>query len=249
LVDIPAGATVATTTVCGPRDQVTGLALEGGPGGLVAYLALWRLRPPAPDGASDASGSTEYPAPPAPPAPSRVVAVLARSGAVVATAPVAGVPALLVAGPAPGRLGRRAYGVERLAALEDEPAAPASARLLGLHPTTLDVESDRPLPFVPERLVLAPDGDTAYELRDHLLTRLGLDGGPDAAVELPGQGLALAVTRERVYVSSAYGRELWAFRRRDGGLVDTLRVGRAAADAVTIKGGSRSDHRVTDQSH
>jgi hypothetical protein len=80
---------------------------------------------------------------------------------------------------------------------------------------------------------VAPDGDAVYALHDHHLTRLGLDGGPDRSVALPERGLALAVTRERVYVSSAYGPELWAFRPRDGRLVATIRVGQVPADLVT----------------
>ena len=40
-------------------------------------------------------------------------------------------------------------------------------------------------------------------------------------------------TRDRVYVSSAYGPEMWAFRRRDGRLVATIRVGQVPADLVT----------------
>ena len=79
---------------------------------------------------------------------------------------------------------------------------------------------------------MAPDGDVAYALHDLSLTRLGLAGGPDRSVALPERGLALAVARDRVYVSSAYGPELWAFRRRDGRLVATLRVGPSAADLV-----------------
>ena len=44
LVDVPAGtiAVASRAAVCGPHDQLTGLALGDGPGGPVAYLALWR---------------------------------------------------------------------------------------------------------------------------------------------------------------------------------------------------------------
>ena len=49
---------------------------------------------------------------------------------------------------------------------------------------------------------------------------------------LPEQSLALAVAGDRIYVSSAYGRGLWAFRRRDGRLLATLPVGAAAADLL-----------------
>jgi hypothetical protein len=93
--------------------------------------------------------------------------------------------------------------------------------------------SERDLAFVPTRLVVAPGGEAAYALHGHRLTRLGLAGGPDRSVALPERGLALAVGRERVYVSSAYGPEVWAFRRRDGLLVATIRAGQSPADLVT----------------
>ena len=220
LIDVPAGAVAATSAVCGPDHLLTGLALEGGPGGPVAYLALWHLRLPAPGG--DAA------APDRPAGPHGVLAVRAQTGAPVAVLPLAGIPGLLAAGPAPGRLGRRLYAIERLAGPEDEPPAAVGARLLGLHPTTLEVESERRLDFVPTRLAVAPDGDVAYALHDHRLTRLGLAGGPDRSVALPERGLALAVAGDRVYVSSAYGPQLWAFRPRDGRLLATLPVGAPA---------------------
>ena len=225
LVDVPAGAVAAAAraAACGPDDFLTGLALADGPGGPVAYLALWRLRPDAPE-APDPSG--------APSGAHRVVAVDARTGATRAVFRTGGAPVLLALGAAPGRLGPRLYGVERLAGAEDESASPGGARLLGLHPTTLEVESERRLDFVPARLVVAPDGDVAYALHDHRLTRLGLAGGADRSVALPARGLALAVGRDRVYVSSASSGEVWAFRRRDGRLVATLPVGRFATELL-----------------
>jgi hypothetical protein len=99
------------------------------------------------------------------------------------------------------------------------------------------VECERRVGFVPARLVVAPDGDVAYALHDHRVTRLGLAGGPDRSVVLPERGLALAVTRDRLYVSSAYGPELWAFRRRDGRLVGTIRVGQVATDLLASDSG------------
>ena len=79
---------------------------------------------------------------------------------------------------------------------------------------------------------MAPDGEAAYALHDGTLICLGLAGEADRSVALPGRGLALAVTRDRVYVSSAYGPELWAVRRRDGRLVATLPVGAPATDLL-----------------
>ena len=137
LVDVPAGAVVATSAVGGPHELVTGLALDDGPGGPVAYLALWRTR---------AMGASIPGASPGPVGhAARVVAVDARTGATVAVLPLAGVVVPLALGPAPGGLGRRLYAVERLAGPEDEAAGPTRGRLLGLHPTTLEVESARPL--------------------------------------------------------------------------------------------------------
>ena len=89
LVDVPAGAVAATAAGCGPHDLVTGLALDDGPGGPVAYLALWRLRPGAarrPRRGGRAAGAA-----------GRVVAVDARTGAPVAVLPLDGVPVLLAA--------------------------------------------------------------------------------------------------------------------------------------------------------
>jgi hypothetical protein len=213
LVDVPTGgvAAAATAPVCGPHDQVTGLALEDGPGGPVAYLALWNRQLDVPDApaAPGASGGAH-----------RVVAVNARTGATTAVFRTGGVPVLVALGAAPGRLGQRLYAVERLAGPgpEDDPPLPPRARLLGLHPTTLELESARPLDAAPARLVVAADGAAAYALRDHALVRLdlaGAGGGADRRLaRLPARGLALAVAGDRVYVSSAHGRELWAFRRR-----------------------------------
>jgi hypothetical protein len=225
LVDVPAGSVAATAAVCGPHEQVTGLALDDGPAGPVAYLALWRASPEGPGGGPAGAGGGAA-------GGHRVVAVHAPTGTVAAAIGLDGVPALVALGPAPGRPDRRLYAVERLSGPEDEPPAPVRARLLGLHPATLEVESARPLGFVPTRLVVAPDGEVAYALHDRTLTRLGPAGGPDRSVALPERGLALAVGRERVYVSSAYGREVWALRRRDGRLVATLRAGRSPADLL-----------------
>jgi hypothetical protein len=84
---------------------------------------------------------------------------------------------------------------------------------------------------------VAPDGAAAYALRGHALTCLALAGGSDRSMTLPERGLALAVGRDRVYVSSAYGREVWALRRRDGRLVATIRIGQAATDLLASHGG------------
>jgi hypothetical protein len=161
-----------------------------------------------------------------------VVAVDAQTGAPVAVLPLAGVAVQVALGPAPGGLGRRLYAVERRPGVEDEAMGPTRVRVLGLHPTTLEVESERLLDGDLQRLAVAPGGDVAYALHDAALTRLDLAGGPDRSVALPGRGLALAVTRDRVYVSSAFRPELWAVRRRDGRLVATLPVGRPAAELL-----------------
>ena len=110
--------------------------------------------------------------------------------------------------------------------------------MLGLNPVTLDLESEQPLDFVPTRLVVAADGAAAYALHDDTVTRVDLAGGAARRLaRLPAGGLALAVAGDRVYVTSAAGPELWAFRRRDGRLLATLSVGRSAADLLTSPAG------------
>ena len=110
--------------------------------------------------------------------------------------------------------------------------------MVGCWPSTLEVESERPLDVLPARLAVAAVGEAAYALHDDSVTRLGLAGGPDRRLALlPARGLALAVAGDRVYVSGAFRSELWAFRRRDGRLLATLPVGAPATDLLGSPGG------------
>ena len=120
-------------------------------------------------------------------------------GAVIATAPLAGVPSQVVVAAAPGRRGQRLYVVDAEPGPEGDYAAGGRWRLLGLDPLSLDVESEFALGFLPNRLVIAPDGDYAYALAqpNHAVRQIDLAHGAQRVVvaTLPGTGLGLAVTR------------------------------------------------------
>jgi DNA-binding beta-propeller fold protein YncE len=208
LVDLLHGTVAGVHRPCAPGEEVTGLALVTDSAGTVAYLALWRR------GAG------------------RLVAVDAAGGAVLAARPMArptDLPSGLVLAPAPGGAGPRLYAVvEALDPDETRPEAAAgrwasalSWRLLGLHPTTLAVESDFPLPGPAPWLAVAPDGRDAYALGAGSrlfgtpLQRIDLDSGAATVLgRVPGLGVGgLAVTRERLYVPDTEADRLWVADR------------------------------------
>jgi DNA-binding beta-propeller fold protein YncE len=210
-VDLLSGAVERGRGVCGPEEQVTGVALTRDAAGTTVCLALWRPSPP--------------------PGAGRVV-VLDAAGAVVAATAVAGAASHLTFAPAPGRVAQRLYFVT---GGDDDAAAQPGAgtwRLRGVHPDTLEVESDLPLPDLPDppsRVAFAPDGDTAY-----LVTATGPDvfalelrsGRTRRLAALPTAGVDLAVTADRLYASDANGHTVWAVDRRDGRRVQAIPVGR-----------------------
>jgi DNA-binding beta-propeller fold protein YncE len=172
-----------------------------------------------------------------------VVAIRAETGGVIASAPLAGVPSQVVVASAPGRLGQRLYVVDAEPGPEGDYAAGGRWRLLGLDPVSLDVESEFALGFlpnrlVPNRLVIAPDGDYAYALAqpNNAVRQIDLAHGAQRVLAtLPGTSLGLAVSGERIYVSNPYGREVWALDRRQGRLLQTIPVG-AHPVAIGVRG-------------
>ena len=218
LVDHVTGTVERRHTVCAGHEYVTGLALEDGPDGPVAFVAI-RVSVPAAEG----------PGVGRPAAANRIVAVDARTGAVWATRTLADEPRHLVLAAAPGRDGRRLYAVEAPPRWDEDPG-PAPGRLLGLDPGTLAVEREWPLSPVPAALAVAPDGEHAYALTAHLLTHLDLGTGAQRLLaRLPRASAGLAVTDTRVYAADLAGREVWAVDRRRGHLVQTVPVGRRPA--------------------
>jgi DNA-binding beta-propeller fold protein YncE len=224
LLDARAGAVERTHTVCGAHELVTGLAFEDGPAGPVAYVGL---QDTAASGALPGGGAGSR---------HRVVAVDAARGTPLAVRPTAGVPSHLVLAPGGARGGARLFAVETLAGPEDEPPRPPPGRLLGLDPTTLEVERQWPLDYRPTRLAVAPDGAWAYALLDATVRALDLTTGADRPLaRLPERGLGLAVGRDRIYAVGPYGPGVWVLRRRDGRLVATAPVGRRPV-ALTLAG-------------
>jgi hypothetical protein len=212
VVDVAAGTVERTLGVCGRHERVAAVALASGPDGRVAYLGIWH----APDeSGTPASGR------------SRVVAIDAVRGVVLAVAPLAGFPSDLAYVPG------RSPGDERLYCLEHVPfpsydtSDGARSQLLALNPDTLQIERELPLRDSPLHLAMAPDGDHVYALISggsalmQLSLTTGVEGSP---ISLPGQGYTLAVTEAWVYVSYPKGDAVWLLDRSLGAIARTVHV-------------------------
>jgi hypothetical protein len=215
-VDHVSGTVERRHTVCAGDEVVSGLALEDGPAGPIAYLGI--LGPVPPTTTAGAAG---------PVATGRIIAVDGQTGAVVATRPLAGEPRHLVLAAAPGRDGRRLYAVEAPSWDWDEAPTTATGRLLGLDPGTLTIESEQCLSPLPAHLAIAPDGDHAYVLTGPWVTDVALGTGARRLLaSLPRAATGLVVTDARVYAANDSGDEVWAVARRGGHPVQTIAVGR-----------------------
>jgi hypothetical protein len=216
LLDLEAGAVVRTHNVCGAGESVRDVALDEATGAPIAYVALWRGSPPdsiGDPGGDDGSG--------------RVVALAAETGAVLASHATAEVPERLLLGPAPDGVGRRVYCLEIAARVDLE-----AARLVALDATTLDPERDYPLPTVPLGPALAPDGRHLYALAGPRGTGarsvVALDltsGAVSPLLNLPGDGLGLAVSAGALHVLDPDHGRLWTIDRHRGRLLSAATVG------------------------
>jgi hypothetical protein len=227
LIGLADAAVERTLPVCaGAGDSVEALALERGPDGPVAYVALWRQAAPG-----------------AGPGGARLAAVHPQTGAVRASTPLPGVPEQLLVAPAPDGASRRLYAVTAVtnAVASQDGAAGAGAlaaeaaewRLTGLDPATLRVESEQRLPHRPLWLGVTPDGRRAFAvagptslLTPSVLLRIDLLGGSASLLRAaPGRAMGLAVTGDRLFLADPEGDGLWVTDHR-GWLARTVRVGR-----------------------
>lgn len=223
LLDVSRGVLERTHTICASPDVVVDAALEEGPRGPVAYLAI--QRPPALLAGRWRPGS------------GRVLAVDAQTGAALGVAALPGTPRWLRLAPAPGPGGQLLYclvggaGSGEDSAAEGDPVAGGPWRLLGLDPLTLRVEREHLLPRPLRALRVAPDGSAGYAL-DALVGRevVRLDlrtGATRRLATLPRAGADLVVTRERIYVADR-SAAVWALDRHGGALAQAIDVGRGA---------------------
>ena len=189
-IDLRSGAVLKVHPLCSVGETVSGLALEAGPGrgaGLRrrSGRSLPRRRgPPA--------GPRRRPARPS----GRVLALHAEEGSVRAASPPGGGPRAAGAGAVPwsarGAVCTASPRSARRRTVATRTAVSAFSRagawqLLGLNPTTLEVESVQSLPFPLHWLAVAPDGAHAYALVGQ--QALHLDHSP--ADDRPGlRGLA-----------------------------------------------------------
>jgi streptogramin lyase len=228
LVDLRTGESTPPRTVCGGTSSVVGLALDASPrDDPIAYLAIWRR----PESAGDCDAPTD----------NRIVAVRARTGAVVATVPLVGVPDRLTLALAPGGPGNALYAVEAAAipggGLPDECRYMTHSKyvtnarswaVLSLAPDTLAVQRQAIIRQAPYALAVAPDGDHVYALvHFHQVLHLDLaSGSARRLATLPSAPLGLAVTDTRIYVSDSAGSTVRALNRSTGRLVQVVATGR-----------------------
>jgi hypothetical protein len=211
--------------VCTGGEVASGLALEEGPLGPIAYVALWRE-----GGTSDGPIAVDA---------GRMVARNPVTGETLGALPLAGIPGDVVFGPDPWGTGRRLFVVYA----EDD--GDGSARddigtrfngasgwhLLAVEPHSMTPERAYPLRFAPRRLTVAPDGRHAYASSSSVgsTTVWHIDlttGTTNEVVRLPGSSLGLAVTQDHLFVSDTDGRSVWLIDRQSGRPFKKVPVGR-----------------------
>jgi hypothetical protein len=220
LVDLLAGDVVQRTTVCTPGEAtITDLVLENSEAGPTAYVSLWTYR------ANQQRTDDTLP-----------------NGWVKTLDPLTGATTRSIAlSEAPARLflsSTNSPSVSRLHVQVQPPANDWSTvddafllaqprRMIGLNRVTLDVEIEYLVPtsFVP--LAVSPEGDQVYGT-DNCYRLVEVDlalGTTRNLASLPSLIGGLAITDDRVYAADARRDEVWAYSRRDGRRVQTIRVG------------------------
>jgi hypothetical protein len=97
-------------------------------------------------------------------------------------------------------------------------------------------------------VVVGPEGDRAFALTSDGRRLVQVDllgGGLQPLAEVPGEGLALAVAGDRVYVVLPYRNVVWVFDRAAGAAAGAVPVGRRPLGILARRrpGGSRGDVR------
>jgi hypothetical protein len=244
LLDLAAGSARRAQDGCAEGEELTGLALAGGPRGPVAYLGLWRAGQAGSTGPGQPGG--------------RLVEVEPLTGVRRALLTTEGLPALLAVAGAEGS--RRLYFVETV------PGPPSDAagdwrdldpRVTRAQLVTLDLdarmpEAIYPLPQVPAALTVAPDAGRVYllahqhSLAGTLTSLVSVDlatGTVGQPVRLAGLGVSVAATEEHVFVPRVDGAEVWVVDVRRWRLTRTLPVGRQPV-GVAVGGHARRPARA-----
>jgi hypothetical protein len=216
VVDLEAGALLATYQACDAFESVFTLAVEPGPAGPSAYLGIWRW-PHVREGGVWAPGA------------GRLVVLNALSGAVQDVLPLDGAPSAASVAAGPHGEARRLYLVETRPGPESEYTSPERWSLLTLDPVTLEERSRRLLSEPPLWLTVAPDGADAYYAigGSNLLMHVDLTTGVVRQLAaLPGMGLGMAVTHDRLFVPNPTSNEVWVVDRRSGRRLRPFLAGR-----------------------
>jgi hypothetical protein len=225
LIDLPERSLKAGFPVCSGHEVASGMALEEGPFGPIAYVGLWReadIR----DGATGTNAG-------------RVVARDLRTGQALDALPLDGVPGNVVLGASSWGTGQRLYvvyaqddgGSSHGDDIGSRFAGASAWHLLSVDPRSLAPERTYSLRFAPRRLAIAPDGRHAYALTGGLGTttvwHIDLTTGVTgllvgAVVESHG----LAVTHDHVLLSDTDGGSVWLIQRQSGHIHRRVPVGR-----------------------
>ena len=125
--------------------------------------------------------------------------------------------------------GQRLYLVETLPGPANEYSDPDSWKLLAIDPLTFEVSARHALSEAPLWLSVAPDGRDAYYAvgGSNAIAHVDLGSGATRRLAaLPGSGLGLAVSHERLFVPNPRGDEVWVVERRSGRRLRPIATGR-----------------------
>ena len=214
VVDLLVVESVPVAAPCRAEERVRSLALEPA-GGLAGNVP--RPGAHAYVGLEDTRHGGEF--------GGRLLVVALPSGAVVDALALSGGPVDLRLAPA-GPSGPAAlYVLEQAGGAGGIVPTPERGRVLVLDPLTLDVLGDHALSAHAARLVPAPDGRSAFLVREDTVQRLDLATGTVRQIaRLPGRVVAAEVFGERLYLASPETRVLWVLDVRTGSRQPDLRL-------------------------
>jgi hypothetical protein len=159
----------------------------------------------------------------------RLIAVDALSGKTLNVLSLQGAPSNTLLGSGPYRVDQRLYVVETVPGPESEYSSPQRWNVTSLDPVTLETLSQLTMAEMPLWLAIDDDGLNAYFTigGTNSLMHLNLvSGAVRHLATLPGFGLGMAVSHDRVFVPNPEGSELWVIDRRTGRRRPPLAVGR-----------------------
>ena len=232
LVDIVSGTIRSTFTVGNENDRVLAMALDDTTPAPVVYVSLWNdwieSAPGINFGRRWQSG--------------RITALDARTGAVLSTVPVGGVPAQLALTPGRAERTRQLFAVlvNTGAWAENSPTAQGPTH----HLVSFDLDSLTPTRVLAlteplGQLSIAPDARTAYALvepaQTGIVVHLDLDTGTSRRLaRLPALAVGIAISGDRLYVAEPARNVVWVVDRKRGLILRSVPVGNGPIGVASL---------------